>query len=98
MISNLFSQKHVLIKCQVIKTLSYLVDGKWGEWTEFSNCSLECGTGTKERTRVCDAPAPEGDGKNCPGFPNDGYETKNCNTQPCPSKYSTNNLIWSMKS
>nr|XP_022321026.1 coadhesin-like isoform X3 [Crassostrea virginica] len=43
------------------------VDGQWGAWSGFSNCSVKCGNGTKTRTRSCDNPAPQYGGLKCAG-------------------------------
>merc|ERR1719284_1235897 len=32
------------------------VDGQYGDWKAWSECSKECGGGTKERSRACDSP------------------------------------------
>ena len=33
------------------------VEGGWGQWAEWSNCSLSCGnTGLQSRSRRCDSP------------------------------------------
>lgn len=57
------------------------VDGKWSVWSNFGTCSKTCGTGERERTRVCSKPAPSNGGKPCPGTPT---EKKQCNTKDCP--------------
>ena len=58
------------------------VDGKWGPWTEWGECTKECGGGTETRTRVCTE--PKHGGKPCGGLSSD---TQPCNTDPCPSEY-----------
>ena len=57
------------------------VDGKWSEWSAFSECSKTCGKGKKTRTRTCTNPPPSGGGKECKGKNND---TKKCNLGKCP--------------
>ena len=52
------------------------VDGNWGSWTSWSDCSVTCeAIGTQTRTRTCDNPAPANNGLDCDG--ND-METNNC--------------------
>lgn len=43
------------------------VHGNWGQWSHFSPCSVECGEGFQERSRLCDNPAPMYGGKLCKG-------------------------------
>ncbi|KAL5248186.1 hypothetical protein ACHWQZ_G017384 [Mnemiopsis leidyi] len=57
------------------------VDGGWSDYGVWSECSADCGTGTKSRTRTCTNPAPANGGADCVG---EATETQNCNTQPCP--------------
>ncbi|XP_062609191.1 uncharacterized protein LOC134270936 isoform X2 [Saccostrea cucullata] len=56
------------------------VNGEWSTWSPFSECSLTCGTGIKERTRSCTNPAPENEGLQCNGS---GSETAPCNSGQC---------------
>jgi len=56
-----------------------IVDGKWSEWTDWSQCTVSCGGGTSQRSRTC-KPAENG-GIDCVG---DSVETRDCNTQVCP--------------
>ncbi|XP_057292100.1 uncharacterized protein LOC130614680 isoform X2 [Hydractinia symbiolongicarpus] len=59
------------------------IDGEWGDWTLFSNCSKPCGFGKRVRTRSCDSPKAEYGGKECDA---DGgiEELEGCNPYPCP--------------
>ena len=64
------------------------IHGNWGRWFEFSKCSVTCGKGTMERTRVCDSPAPEFGGERCFGH---SKEVRSCNTWvfcPIPGRWS----------
>ncbi|XP_052715476.1 A disintegrin and metalloproteinase with thrombospondin motifs adt-1-like isoform X1 [Crassostrea angulata] len=57
------------------------IDGKYGDWTTWSQCSNSCGGGSKLRLRRCDNPLPQNGGKQCNGINEDHLH---CNTQPCP--------------
>ena len=39
----------------------FAVDGKWSEWTEFTQCSETCIGGIKKRTRTCLPPTNGGE-------------------------------------
>ncbi|XP_023806195.1 SCO-spondin [Oryzias latipes] len=56
------------------------VDGGWGQWAAWTQCSLSCGTGLQSRRRSCDNPAAQGSGRGCVGA---AEQTKDCNTQTC---------------
>ncbi|XP_060586807.1 SCO-spondin-like isoform X3 [Ruditapes philippinarum] len=55
------------------------VDGIYGEWSEWSSCSLTCGRGTTFRNRTCFG--PYFDGAPCQG-PNN--QSENCFSSSCP--------------
>ncbi|XP_064928861.1 hemicentin-1 isoform X2 [Columba livia] len=57
------------------------VDGNWGQWQAWSQCSASCGGGEQTRTRLCSNPAPLHRGRPCPG---DASQISKCNTQACP--------------
>lgn len=44
-----------------------MVNGGWGKWSEWSQCSVTCEKGTKSRHRFCNNPAPDNGGLDCPG-------------------------------
>ena len=77
----------------VVATLSNLahgwdleppVDCSWGEWSEYSTCSVTCGgAGTQTRTRS-KAVEASGGGFDCVG-PTE--ETTSCNNGECSGKY-----------
>lgn len=56
------------------------VDCEWTEWSLWSNCSKDCGGGSKERARDVKVKA-ENSGRECTG---DAQEQDACNAQPCP--------------
>ena len=46
----------------------FLVDGGFGQWSSFTECSRTCGSGVKTRIRYCNSPEPRGiSAKNCTG-------------------------------
>ena len=60
------------------------VDGMYGEFGDWSECSAECGGGTQTRSRRCNNPAPKNGGADCEGK---SEEMRACNTNPCPGYY-----------
>lgn len=58
-----------------ILCLDEAVDGQWGMWSEWSKCSVTCGTGSMTRNRVCNNPEPGDRGRDCVGNDRD--------TEPC---------------
>ncbi|XP_046353300.2 coadhesin-like isoform X1 [Haliotis rufescens] len=64
------------------------VDGgwtPWSSWTDAGDCTVLCGGGTKVQThdRTCTNPAPQYDGADCDGEPEE-EQTVDCNTHACP--------------
>ncbi|KAI1236572.1 hypothetical protein IHE44_0014825 [Lamprotornis superbus] len=57
------------------------VDGNWGQWQPWNQCSASCGGGEQTRVRLCSSPAPLNRGRPCPG---DSSQISRCNTQACP--------------
>ncbi|KAH3833888.1 hypothetical protein DPMN_107204 [Dreissena polymorpha] len=58
------------------------IHGGWSGWTEFMQCSVQCGIGLMQRKRVCDNPLPIYGGLDCIGAT---IETMECDTTiPCP--------------
>ena len=65
--------------------LSFLVNGGWGEWSEWDECPVSCGGADQGRTRVCDNPAPQFGGDDCTIDGSSDSEIQRCNENPCPS-------------
>ena len=59
------------------------VHGNYTIWSEFSQCSLSCGNGTKTRRRYCSNPTPQHGGSNC-SIHGHHTQTVYCNAHPCP--------------
>jgi hypothetical protein len=58
------------------------IHGNWSVWSQWSECSTTCGTGTQDRERECNNPAPQYGGDNCTG---ESAETRSClDLPPCP--------------
>ena len=81
------------IRKLLIAKLFYIVNGQWGAWEPYSQCSISCGgeTGTKSRMRFCDSPPPSNGGKACAGantltYPKDMQSTSCSVSVECPSK------------
>ncbi|KAK7604348.1 hypothetical protein V9T40_005534 [Parthenolecanium corni] len=43
------------------------VNGGWGPWSQWSECSAHCGRGTSKRSRACNNPPPLNGGSFCSG-------------------------------
>lgn len=43
------------------------IDGAWSLWSDLSSCSVTCGIGSMQRSRICDNPPPQYNGQPCPG-------------------------------
>ena len=64
----------------------YPVDGQWSLWSKYTSCTLTCGKGYRQRTRVCAAPRPKYGGKDCIGNSTDIQECYG--HYPCPGRVS----------
>ncbi|XP_044765447.1 semaphorin-5B isoform X1 [Coccinella septempunctata] len=51
---------------------------KWSAWSPWNECSVECGSGTQNRTRYCD-------GRACQGS---SIEIRQCTRPPCSGEWS----------
>ncbi|XP_076096227.1 coadhesin-like [Mytilus galloprovincialis] len=56
------------------------VDGVWGSWGSYGDCTHTCGGGKKARRRSCNNPVPSNGGDDCSG---DTYNIADCNTGAC---------------
>ncbi|KAJ8306418.1 hypothetical protein KUTeg_016963 [Tegillarca granosa] len=63
-----------------------LVDGMWKLWSSWDSCSVTCGGGTQNRTRIC--VEPEHGGQSCTG---PSRQSVRCNDFECPSNYVLSN-------
>lgn len=71
-------------------TLSFTtVSGGWSTWSEWSDCSSNCGQGFQRRDRKCDNPIPRWGGPMCE---ENHVERTKCST-PCPGTYVTYYMI-----
>jgi hypothetical protein len=57
------------------------LDGGWGEWKQWGQCSRSCGGGVQKSLRDCDNPTPANGGKYCVG---QRERYRPCNIQDCP--------------
>ncbi|XP_029466796.1 A disintegrin and metalloproteinase with thrombospondin motifs 10 isoform X2 [Rhinatrema bivittatum] len=57
------------------------VDGAWGRWSPWGECSRTCGGGVSSSVRHCDSPRPTIGGKYCFG---ERKHYKSCNIDECP--------------
>ena len=66
------------------------MDGGYGSWQEWSECSKTCGRnpGIKTRVRLCNNPEPQNSGKDCSSLGEDS-ETASCRPKAkrCPGNY-----------
>lgn len=56
------------------------IDGHWGPWSNWSDCSRSCGAGVMSSERHCDHPRPAYGGRYCIG---ERKRYRMCNTQSC---------------
>ncbi|CAG2220304.1 unnamed protein product [Mytilus edulis] len=58
-----------------------IINGNWGSWLDWSECSKSCDGGIQYRVRHCTNPPPDPDGFHCVGS---NTSERNCNPQECP--------------
>ncbi|MGH0186019.1 UNVERIFIED_CONTAM: hypothetical protein FKN15_020577 [Acipenser sinensis] len=66
--------------CVPFGTWPQSLDGGWGPWSIWGECSRTCGGGVSSSVRHCDSPAPSGGGKYCLG---ERKRYRSCNTDAC---------------
>ena len=59
------------------------VDAEWSDWSQWSDCTKPCGTGTQEKSRTC-SEAENGGVNRCAD--GDDVMNQDCNTEECPGK------------
>ncbi|XP_060070698.1 A disintegrin and metalloproteinase with thrombospondin motifs 7-like [Ylistrum balloti] len=74
--------------CVEIGERPLAINGNWGEWSGWSDCSRTCGAGVSTVERHCENPPPSNGGKYCIG---ERKRYRICNTDPCPE--NTPNFI-----
>ncbi|XP_058791063.1 A disintegrin and metalloproteinase with thrombospondin motifs 9 [Phymastichus coffea] len=57
------------------------LDGQWGDWSSYGECSRSCGGGIERKYRECNNPAPKHGGNYCVG---ERVRYRSCNTRECP--------------
>ena len=74
-----------MMKCYVL----FSVDGDWGPWGSWSDCTRSCGSGNQKRYRVCHEPLFGG--KSCLG---DESQVRKCNVKPCTGEHFMKVLVY----
>ncbi|XP_046392172.1 A disintegrin and metalloproteinase with thrombospondin motifs 12-like [Ischnura elegans] len=68
-------------KCVDVGSRPDAVNGGWGAWGPYSECTRNCGGGVSVSERECDNPKPNKNGRYCLG---QRKRYKICNTKKCP--------------
>lgn len=68
-------------KCVEIGERPEAINGNWGEWSSWSDCTRTCDAGVSFIERHCDNPQPSHGGKYCIG---ERKRFRICNTESCP--------------
>ncbi len=80
-VGNLFLQLEFVSNAMWFFFVS--VNGGWSGWANSGSCSVTCGGGLQLQDRLCDDPAPQHGGLDCPG---NGFQNITCNEHSCPRK------------
>ena len=86
-------KENSIISMQSFHLLFYPVDGGFGEWGDWSECSLTCGIGMQSRERKCDSPKPQNGGKPCDGTKDMYVNRKYCRKRKCSGTDHFNFLL-----
>ena len=70
----------ILSEAEYIFSLATTVEVQWGDWTAWSECTVNCGGGRRTRRRSCEG------GNTCVGRQT---EYTDCNTNSCPEGNSS---------
>lgn len=81
-----FFKKKTITRFLIYSSILLAVDGSWGNWENWSVCTVTCGGGVRLRSRQCDNPAPLRGGVDCIGF---AQEAGDCNAEECIGKSKT---------
>ncbi|XP_041371036.1 A disintegrin and metalloproteinase with thrombospondin motifs 12-like isoform X2 [Gigantopelta aegis] len=68
-------------RCVEIGNRPQAINGQWGRWAGWTECTRECGAGVSYSQRHCDNPPPSHGGKYCIG---ERKRYRICNTDVCP--------------
>ncbi|XP_076378705.1 A disintegrin and metalloproteinase with thrombospondin motifs 9 isoform X1 [Megalopta genalis] len=66
----------------VVRSILEPVNGQWGEWGSYGECSRTCGGGVQKKYRECNNPPPQNYGNYCVGA---RVKYRSCNLEDCPS-------------
>ena len=69
-------------QCSTVILLLLEIDGGFGDWSEWTQCSASCGDSFQERERSCNNPVPQNGGADCPE--EELTETRKCDVPACP--------------
>ena len=75
---------HLIVTLIVFANFDIVVNGQWGKFGPWENCSVPCGGANHSRFRACDSPAPLHDGYDCTVDGSNNKEVRACNVNPCP--------------
>ena len=65
------------------------VDGGWGSWGAWDQCSVSCGVGIQHRERQCNNPLPSLFGQHCFGH---DLDDRICSNPPCSGAHLQLNI------